>query len=543
MSNFADLIQSAQEAPVAKRAGSWRMMPADFMVAFRERAAELEGIIDVTPEHAAICKRVVCDGINVFLTGDAGTGKSTLIRDLLVPLLDSRSVNFQVVASTGIAASHHPGGRTLHSWAGIGLGPKWPEDVNIRELSPERIQSIYQLTFDKWKTTVKAASRNGIERRIKGCELLIVDEISMCPGLGLLDYIDFFFQQIRGNDKPFGGLQILFVGDFCQLPPVDKTNGVTPDWAFFAKSWSAGQVHAMKLTRVFRQVDPVFTSLLGKVRAGSMAFSPEEMAALKSCRQDLTESQRMRKTNLVATNAEADNINRRALDFFEGEAVAIDAVFEIERFHLRQYETIEKLRETLAKITTSKTRLVLKKGLPVLITVNDAEGRFVNGTKAYVSNLYRGEDGTVNLVGLTIPHPDPEHDDIEITLKRRRTARSLHDDEDEFVMHSDGEGAPPRQVRKHPTMCQFPIIPATAITVHKSQGMSLDECVIALDRTFAPGHVYVAVSRLRSLAGLTLTSSRFDPQTDPLAARYHAQIQTEELPLDTRFDNHTPHPN
>lgn len=478
--------------------------------------------MEVTGEHLAVMRKIFIDRENIFLTGGAGTGKTTLVGAAIIPELHFLGINFQIVASTGIAASHLSG-KTMHSWAGVGMGPEWP-DCNIYELSESAIQENYEFTYKGWceNPRMSPAARAGIRSRVRAAEVLIWEEVSMSPGRAFIGYIDYYFRQIRNIDKPFGGIQMIFVGDFCQLPPVERFEGRYVDWAFFSRAWSDARVWAMELTKVYRQADHQFVDILNRLRVGK-PFSPEDREFLKDRVRKPTGAEAARMTHLVSTNQEADLVNARALTHFEGEVVTLEAEFEIREDQLSNYETPAKVRDQLTRSTIMKSTLRLKKGFPVLMTVNAPGGGYVNGSKGFVEDFVRDESGKVTGVNVRIGK------DLYLVTRKHHTRGPREDPQDRMDIQDPTATRGIRTVAQWPEMRQFHIIPAAGITVHKSQGMSLDECVVNCEKAFAAGHVYVAVSRLRSVEGLILTSIDVPIFCDPSAAKYHQQITPQSI--------------
>lgn len=462
--------------------------------------------MEITPEHRYAFRKIFRDVSNVFITGGAGTGKSMMTYKILLEELNYRGLNFAVTASTGIAGSH-VGGKTIHSWAGIGLGPKMPSDAGGADLSEERITLLYEQTYRDWANNPKMrTSREGIIKRISACEVLILDEVGMCPGVGLIGYLDFFFKKVRGNEKPFGGIQMIFVGDFLQLPPVEKAKAARPDWAFLCDAWKDADVQFCELTKVFRQADVVFASFLNRRRFG-YPMTPEEQVYASNFKRDLSPEEATKATYLVTTNAKADNINEKFLLTFPGEVKEFPAELKCKDEMLKPWETAADVAGQIKKGKVMKDPLRLKIGLPVLITVNDSEGRYCNGTKALVESVTAVKD-----------RPAVSIDDYTVTVNVCRTGESVPLRARSFCRPTDEATFDPYL---HPHLLQFPLIPATAITVHKAQGMSLDSCVVDLNNAFAPGHVYVALSRLRTAEGLTLTTDKFDLKSDKFAVAFY----------------------
>lgn len=544
MSNLNDIISNMMKGAPQQRSRRQGVSKADI----EERLAYYEETTEgfsVTGEHLAAAKAIFCDTANVFVTGGAGTGKTSFIRTVVIPELNHRGLNFAVTATTGVAGSLLDG-KTLHSWAGIGLGPYFPPTIGPpQDLRLDRLMHYYEETYDEWVNTKKMSpkARAGIRKRVQGTEVLLLDEVSMCAGAALLGYLDYFFKKVRNReDAPFGGLQMIFVGDFCQLPPVEKDDtSAHADWAFLSSAWKAANVRTVELTRVFRQADQKFAGFLNQIRLGQ----PVDPNYLTSFVKTLTPAEAIQASYLVPTNAQADRINRLALERYPAPTVEIPAQFVIEPTLLESYEDVPRVKQQLLQGKVIKEVLELREGLPVMLTVNDPEGAYVNGTKAFVRSFERDSDGQVAIVKVGIPlkTPGPEGMENLIRVGRRFTTRNQKEDADELTQiyeaerdvvteeeliaarASDNPNAE-EQLRKRrhdaafrtthqwPVLKQFPLIPATGVTVHKAQGSSLDECVVDLKQSFAPGHVYVAMSRLRTAAGLTLTSTDFRIRVD-----------------------------
>ena len=392
-------------------------------------------------------------GRNVFLTGMAGTGKSHVTINFIWQSF--RAVD--VCATTGIAALNlqdsfraragiHLPAHTVYRWAGIGLGPargqtseQYWEFLNAGRLPMSRVAAF---------------------QRVARCECLVIDEISMLPGR-VLDYLDFHCKKIRGNEAPFGGIQIVAVGDFCQLPPVAKTGSY--DWAFLCKSWIGARFQMAYLTTIHRQDEPVFVEALNNFREGRISRAVADVLA---GRVKMFVDRRI--VRLMTHNAQVDKWNAYQI----GEIKSPERVWEAE------FEGPASDCEFLAKNSITPTTLVLKIGARVMVTANITD---IAGNLAAVN----GQCGTVESM-----------DDctVAVRLDGARTTISLPQQTWTFDPQKKESGK----------MQQIPLRPAYALTIHKSQGLTLERAYIDIRAAREPGQAYVALSRLKSLDGLFL---------------------------------------
>jgi len=374
-------------------------------------------------------------GKNVFLTGQAGTGKSHNVREFL-----RRHPDTHVTASTGVAALN-VGGMTVHRWAGMMLGPAPGQD-------PGRF--FAQLSRDA-RPSVRAAFN-----RVRRCRRLVIDEISMLSGTAF-GYLDFHCRKIRDDERPFGGIQVIGTGDFLQLPPV-RTNPAQPyDWAFDSAAWSAAGFQTVELRRIMRQDDPEFSGALSLIRRGEINSSVE-----KVLRPRVSLFPERHITRLFTHNSMVDRWN----DFCLGELPGPESVREADTWGPQhQIEFLEK------NLLTPKV-LRLKPGAKVMFTVNRPDEGFVNG-----------QTGEVVSIGLTTVVVVSEGREIEVVPYRWR-----YDSNDTGSAWFE----------------QLPLRLANAITTHKAQGLTLDSAFVDIRAAREPGQAYVAVSRVRTLAGLHL---------------------------------------
>ncbi|PIR82705.1 AAA family ATPase [Candidatus Kaiserbacteria bacterium CG10_big_fil_rev_8_21_14_0_10_59_10] len=375
-------------------------------------------------------------GVNVFLTGEPGSGKTHTI-NRYVDWLRERGVEPSVTASTGIAATH-VGGMTIHSWSGIGVK---------RDVSDWDIEMIH--------------GREKTARRLVDARVLIIDEVSMLDGRTLAS-VDRVLRALRRKvlrqEEPFGGLQVIFVGDFFQLPPVSR--GEQSQFAFESPAWREANPIACYLSEQHRQEDADFLELLGALRAN--AFTKAHVTRLRS-RMGILPKKEVA-TRLYTHNADVDRINSDSL----GKISKPARVYEMQSRGARA------LVEALKSNCLSPETLELKVGAAVMFTRNNFEVGYVNGTL-----------GTVE-----------DFSDAGYPLVRTRVGRLIEAEPAEWAVQ-DGSKILAR-------ITQVPLRLAWAITVHKSQGISLDAAIIDLAQAFEYGQGYVAISRVRTLGGLFL---------------------------------------
>lgn len=482
-----------------------------------------ESGIKLTVEHLMAFNSIFVEKRNVLITGGAGVGKTTFVKTVVLPMLDHIGTTYGVTATTGIAGSHLDG-KTLNSWLGIkfGIGDQlYARRKSAVDLHPEELLDVYNKTIEEWHANPKMVSqRRGIVSKINHTDVLLIDEISMCGGMAMFGYVDFFLRHIRGEDhKPFGGMQVILMGDFAQLPPVDRFNGSRVDWAFMSPSWRQADIKVCNLTEVFRQEDKVFAGFLNRRRLG-IPMTTEEQDYMRAFVRYQAPDDVKKASFLVATNAEADRLNDRALEWYPGPTEEFPAAFHIPQKQLKPWENPQKVQEGLLHaVSLIKETLRFRIGTPVLFTVNSPDGDYVNGTKGFVEAIIRDEPGVDpftdnSKIVVKIPARAGREEKL-ITVSRRTYTRSSY--EDPTILGHDNKPY-------YPAMRQFPLIPATAITVHKSQGMSLDECSVDLSQSFAPGHVYVALSRLRTAEGLTLLNDNFKVLVDPDVVDFYRRV-------------------
>ena len=377
--------------------------------------------------------QILKTGANVFLTGEPGAGK-TYVTNRYIEWLRERGVEPAITASTGIAATH-VGGMTVHAWSGIGIK---------RDLSEWDLEALLE--------------RESLVRRVRGTAVLIIDEVSMLDAR-TLGMVDRAVRTLRGSERPFGGLQVVFVGDFFQLPPVNKEKEKS-QFAFESPSWEELNPLYCYLSEQHRQEDDAFLELLGALRAGTL--TDNHKSALRA-RAEYPEDGDL-STRLYPHNADVDRLNEEAL-------AQVDAPSRI--FEMRS-EGGKALVESLKRGCLSPQTLALKEGAAVMFTRNNFDKGYVNGTLGVVTNFAEGG----------------------VPIVRTREGRVIEAAPEEWRIDD--------RARTLAKISQIPLRLAWAITVHKSQGMSLDSAVMDLSQAFEYGQGYVALSRVRSLKGLYL---------------------------------------
>ncbi len=392
-------------------------------------------------------------GGNVFLTGEPGSGKTHTV-NAYVSWLMEHGIEVAITAATGIAATHI-GGMTIHSWSGIGI---------------KRMLTAYDLD---------ALSQNKrIVHNVRDTKVLVIDEVSMLSAT-TLDMVDAVCRELRGIQEPFGGLQVVFVGDFFQLPPIISRDyspdpslhegidaspglvGLGPKsaFAFDADAWQAATPIICYLSEQHRQEDGAFLELLSAIRA--QRFSEEHRALLVTRYAQAADDV----PQLYSHNADVDMINDRALAALPGPV----------RTFTMTHEGSERLVETLKRGCLSPETLSLKVDAKVMFTKNDImRGSFANGTLGTVTGF--NSDG--------------------MPIVTTRTGRSIAPEPMEWSIVDNGSIIA--------QITQVPLRLAWAMTVHKSQGMSLDAAHMDLSGAFEYGQGYVALSRVRTLSGLSL---------------------------------------
>tara|TARA_R110001592_G_scaffold362114_1_gene675033 strand:+ start:85319 stop:87535 length:2217 start_codon:yes stop_codon:yes gene_type:complete len=397
---------------------------------------------------------------HLFLTGKAGTGKTTFLRKLT----EISHKSFLVIAPTGVAALN-AGGVTIHSQFLLPFGTFIAQDTLT--IPPSMESNFY------YGKTI--ARRNPLDARrrkvLQSIDLLVIDEVSMCRA-DIIDAIDYRLRSVRRNNRPFGGVQLLMIGDLFQLPPIVKDH----EWGILSKIYPSAHFFEalalknsrftyLELDKIYRQNDPEFIDLLNKLRNNNCGV--EDLDKLNQCYQADYEAEEGLIT-LVTHNHQANTINNNRLKALKSESFIYHSAVEGD------------FNESLFPMPDS---LELKKGAQVMFIKNDSEGnRFYNGKIAIITDLDKDSI-----------HVDLDGEDFEVPRlkwENRRFELDTRKQEIEEKILGSFE--------------HFPLRLAWAVTIHKSQGLTFEKAAVDVGSAFAPGQVYVALSRLTSLKGLIL---------------------------------------
>ncbi len=373
-------------------------------------------------------------GYNVYLTGEAGTGK-TYVLNSYIEFLKSKHIPIGITASTGIAATHLDG-VTIDSWSGLGIRDNLT-DTDIRELS----------------------GKFHLKKRLLNTKVLIIDEISMIHGVRF-DAIDYLLRKIRGNNLAFGGLQVILCGDLFQLPPVTRNKSYI-DFIFKSKAWQDLDLRICYLHEAKRHHDRELLQILQDIRQNQVNQSTLDKLLNRNTQMV---SQTIVATKLYTHNIDVEAINKGELDKIEG---------EMHHYNMTALGP-DKLTEMMKKTCLAPEVLELKKDALVMFVRNNYKKGYVNGTMGKVVGFNGNDDPIINTF-----------DNRKIIVEQ---AVWTIMDGDKIIAQ----------------ITQVPLRLAWAITVHKSQGMTLDAAEIDLSKSFIEGMGYVALSRVKSLKSLRL---------------------------------------
>lgn len=404
---------------------------------------------------------------NIFLTGKAGTGKTTLLHKII----NTCYKNTVVVAPTGIAALN-AGGVTIHSMFQLPFASFLPT------LSNPPIVNEFLRFENRFSLRKHFQMHKNKQQVIRNMELLIVDEVSMLRA-DVLDAMDYMLQFIRKDKRPFGGVQVLFIGDLLQLPPVVKQE----EWEvlkhyykgmyfFQSEVITQNPLLYVELETIYRQTDKLFISILNHLRENQL--TSEDIKQLENYVQpDFPKKHLKDYITLTTHNAKADAMNQREMSKLSSPLFSYEA------------DIVDDFPEYLYPI---EKVIQLKEGARVMFIKNDISGEhlFFNGKMGTVVSLSEGEI-TVKLDGGRVINVE-RYEWENVRYKLNETTKDIEEE-------------------RLGSFTQYPLRLAWAITIHKSQGLTFEKAILDLASVFASGQAYVAFSRLRSLDGLILLSS------------------------------------
>ncbi|CAG60681.1 uncharacterized protein GVI51_J00407 [Nakaseomyces glabratus] len=494
-------------------------------------------LISLTKEQQTVVDYVVKKNMNVFYTGSAGTGKSVILRtiiDKLSSMYGKESI--AITASTGLAANTI-GGSTLHKWSSCGIGNKSVDHL-VRQI--RRYHDQYAI----WRHT----------------KVLIIDEISMLDG-HYLDKLEAVAKQLRNNDRPFGGIQLVLTGDFFQLPPVSKKDDdKNVVFCFDSKMWKKCIQKTILLTKVFRQQDNELVDILNAIRYGEL--QNDMIKRIKSLGRDVYYPDGISPTELFPTRREVDISNSRQLEALPGEA--------------KIYESVDvappSYQNMLDNSVMAEKKLTLKEDAQVMMLKNKPESELFNGTLGRVlffsteklirrmKELYGSspldEDliTDMRLVSRVIARPDiasSERFMKEVNMRPMERFHKLQTMINDAVTTSIKEQVFPyvkwslnhgrynyelMLPERFPVDIpgdklglernQLPLMLCWALSIHKAQGQTIQRLRVDLKNIFESGQVYVALSRAISMDSLQVLN--FNPKKisiDPKVKEFYRQLE------------------
>lgn len=414
--------------------------------------------IEINPKFKEALQLLEHSNQNLFITGRAGTGKSTLLEYFR----GQTSKNLAVLAPTGVAAINVRG-QTIHSFFGF---------------KPD-------ITIEKARAVHVRAEKKELYKKL---DVLIIDEISMVRA-DLLDCVDAFLRQYgKQRRKPFGGIRMVLLGDLYQLPPVVTReenelfqSQYQSPYFFDARSMEGFPLTIIELTTIYRQSDPDFISLLNAVRSG--IIDEDQLEKLNSRHEPFfVPPVNQFYLRLTTTNAKAELINQREIEQSEGKIDVFEGITT------GQFD---------GRALPAPAGLQLKVGAQVMLVSNDRARRWINGTMGIIEKISESA-GFNKIIYVRLDSGEI----VDVTPYTWEMFR--------FVLREDSGKVDSQSVGSY---TQYPLILAWAVTIHKAQGKTFDRVIVDFDRgTFAHGQAYVALSRVTSLSGLVLTQ--------PLLARH-----------------------
>ena len=411
------------------------------------------------------------NGENVFLTGYAGTGKSYILNKLKTKL----KKKLTITSTTGIAAVSIKG-QTLHSWAGVGL-----------------CKNPVHKTIEKIKT------RPSVLKPILNCQILAVDEISML-NIETFNYIDEVLKAVRNSFEPFGGIQVIFIGDFFQLPPVEIDNSENRKYCFESPVWNDFRLKNVVLKRNYRQSEEKFIKALSDMRTNNLNDEDIKLFETRESNLDTCETDIL---HIFSTNEEATRYNMAKFNMIDEPVRIFKSEDGVYRGNKPVYENLTEneryILEIFGKNCRAEKEIALKTGARVMLLVNmDFNRGLINGSCGTVMSF---EDNTITV----------KFDNGVISAVPKHKF--------EYYYHD--------KIAAERT--QYPLRLAYGITIHKSQGMTLDKLVVDCSRIFERGQAYVAMSRVRTLDGLYIKDfSKEKVMVDSKVADFYSNLEEVE---------------
>ncbi|ELP86512.1 hypothetical protein EIN_034430 [Entamoeba invadens IP1] len=461
-----DFVEVLQQEP--KQSQQPRTEKTDYAANtdFVNKVLHIEGILRGLSDDQKQVIDLANSGVSFFFSGAAGTGKSYVMKKMISILRQTHELGVYVTASTGIAACNI-GGTTLHSFAGIGLG-----DLSGDQLLTKVIKNSQ--AFDRWKKA----------------EVILIDEISMISG-ELLEKLDYVAKNIKRNQQPFGGIQMIFSGDFFQLPPVSKNQNIK--FVFEVAAWKNAVKECVILHTQHRQNDLEFIDILNNIRYGY--FTKKAQEVLQTCQKKNLGSEK--RTCLYSHRADADTMNRRELDKLKEETTTFECLDN----------GIETSKKSL-KDCQAPDKLVLKKGAVVMLLKNiAADLGLVNGAVGTVIGFEPMKE--IKLKELK-ENEKSQFCDIRVTERsfyaHNKVFPLVQFEKTKYLVIPDVWEI---EIGGIVMACrvQLPLAYAWALSIHKSQGLTLPRAEVNLEKVFESGQAYVALSRLQSLDGLKIVGN------------------------------------
>ncbi|KAG5728558.1 hypothetical protein E4T56_gene19599 [Termitomyces sp. T112] len=453
---------------------------------------------------------------SLFFTGAAGTGKSVLLRKIIKELRDLWGTEaVAVTATTGIAGVNI-GGSTVHSFAGIGLGKEKAEVLAEVIIKSSRLK-------DRWNKT----------------RVLVIDEISMMDGQ-LFDKLEYVARVVRGNNKPFGGIQLVLSGDFFQLPPVPEQSHnyrMTSTCAFDARTWSQCILQTVHLTNVFRQKDNTFVELLSSMRVGNL--TRKHIDILRCLSRPVVYNDGIESSEIFPLRKEVESCNNARLNALPGPQFEYKSVDRI-GFDYLGAPIPREMAEVLLDKLVAVPKITLKVGARVMLIQNIIQGVLVNGSAGKVIDFLTTHEAVARCIKVAeLARKGEAYDPDQPSPPRDMAPLNNHtfDRQDKWPLVHFTDGT---QLLCAPTeftavgfmgnteasRLQVPLILAWAMSIHKSQGQTLERVKVDLGRVFEKGQAYVAVSRATTLEHLQIIN--FDPakiSAHPRVIQWHNDME------------------